>query len=59
MVIDSWGNILQENADAVSALTLNIDKAKESLIGVREQMNVVKHNRFRTSLMPLIEHKTK
>ncbi|WP_339053445.1 deaminated glutathione amidase [Arsenophonus endosymbiont of Crataerina pallida] len=59
MVIDSWGNILQENADAVSALTLNIDKAKESLIGVREQMKVVKHNRFRTSLMPLIEHKTK
>lgn len=59
MVIDSWGNILQENADAVSALTLNIDKAKESLVRVREQMKVVKHNRFRTSLMPSIEHKTK
>ncbi|HBC9171327.1 TPA: carbon-nitrogen hydrolase family protein [Proteus mirabilis] len=53
MAVDGWGKVLKKNPDAVSALTLNI--RVDSLEGMREQIRVVKHNRFRPKLTHLIK----
>lgn len=53
MAIDGWSKVLKKNPDAVSALTLNV--GVESLHGMREQIRVVKHNRFRPKLTHLIK----
>ncbi|KLU17551.1 amidohydrolase, partial [Proteus mirabilis] len=53
MAIDGWGKVLKKNPDAVSALTLNV--GVDSLHGMREQIRVVKHNRFRPKLTHLIK----
>lgn len=49
MVIDSWGNVLAENADAVKALEVCVDGGKSSTI--RIQMPVMQHNRFQPTLI--------
>ncbi|TQI82472.1 putative amidohydrolase [Serratia fonticola] len=53
MVVDSWGNILAENADAVSALKVRVDTGK--LKTVRKQMPVMQHNRFRPTLIAPVD----
>ncbi|MCT8342643.1 carbon-nitrogen hydrolase family protein [Photorhabdus kleinii] len=53
MAVDGWGKVIKKNPDAVSALQLNI--RADSLKIMREQMKVVKHNRFRPQLTSLIE----
>ncbi|NHB96220.1 deaminated glutathione amidase [Photorhabdus stackebrandtii] len=53
MVVDGWGKVIKKNPDAVSALQLNV--RAESLKIMREQMKVVKHNRFQPQLTSLIE----
>ncbi|MCE1782259.1 carbon-nitrogen hydrolase family protein, partial [Enterobacter hormaechei] len=45
--------VIKKNPDAVSALQLNV--RADSLKIMREQMKVVKHNRFRPQLTSLIE----
>ncbi|WP_387467181.1 deaminated glutathione amidase [Photorhabdus sp. RM323S] len=56
MVVDGWGKVIKKNPDAVSALQLNV--RVDSLKIMREQMKVVKHNRFRPQLTSLIEKNT-
>ncbi|EQC01246.1 carbon-nitrogen hydrolase family protein [Photorhabdus temperata] len=56
MVVDGWGKVIKKNPDAVSALQLNV--RADSLKIMREQMKVVKHNRFRPQLTSLIEKNT-
>ncbi|MGV7962963.1 carbon-nitrogen hydrolase family protein [Photorhabdus tasmaniensis] len=56
MVVDGWGKVIKKNPDAVSALQLNV--RVYSLKIMREQMKVVKHNRFRPQLTSLIEKNT-
>ncbi|WP_445375650.1 deaminated glutathione amidase [Photorhabdus tasmaniensis] len=56
MVVDGWGKVIKKNPDAVSALQLNV--RVDSLKIMREQMRVVKHNRFRPQLTSLIEKNT-
>ncbi len=53
MAVDSWGNVLAENADAVSALKVRVDTGK--LKTVRKQMPVMQHNRFRPTLIAPVE----
>lgn len=53
MVVDSWGNILAENPDAVSALKVRVDTGK--LKTVRKQMPVMQHNRFRPTLIAPVD----
>ncbi|PQQ29398.1 deaminated glutathione amidase [Photorhabdus hindustanensis] len=53
MAVDGWGKVIKKNPDAVSALQLNV--RADSLKIMREQMKVVKHNRFRPQLTSLIE----
>ncbi|MCW7761767.1 amidohydrolase [Photorhabdus luminescens] len=53
MAVDGWGKVIKKNPDAVSALQLNV--RADSLKVMREQMKVVKHNRFRPQLTSLIE----
>ncbi|MCE1736602.1 carbon-nitrogen hydrolase family protein, partial [Enterobacter hormaechei] len=50
------GEIIKKNALTVSALQLNI--RRDSLIHMREQIKVVKHNRFRPQLTSLIKKNT-
>lgn len=54
MVVDSWGNVLAENADAVSALKVRVDTGK--LHTVRKQMPVMHHNRFQPTLIAPVEN---
>lgn len=49
MAVDSWGNILAQNADAVSALKVRVNTSK--LKTVRIQMPVLQHNRFQPVLI--------
>jgi predicted amidohydrolase len=49
LAVDGWGKVLAENADAVAALKVRVDSA--GLQTVREQMPVLRHNRFQTSLI--------
>lgn len=53
MVVDSWGNVLAENPDAVSALKVRVDTGK--LKTVRIQMPVMQHNRFQPTLIAPVE----
>ncbi|NHB93007.1 deaminated glutathione amidase [Photorhabdus cinerea] len=53
MAVDGWGKVMKKNPDAVSALQLNV--RADSLKIMREQMKVVKHNRFRPQLTSLIK----
>ncbi|KAA1195621.1 deaminated glutathione amidase [Photorhabdus heterorhabditis] len=53
MAVDGWGKVIKKNPDAVSALQLNV--RADSLKIMREQMKVVKHNRFRPQLTSLIK----
>lgn len=48
MAVDGWGKVLAENPDAVSALKVRVDIT--GLKTIREQMPVLQHNRFQTSL---------
>lgn len=48
LAVDGWGKVLAENADAVAALKVRVDTA--SLQPLRQQMPVLQHNRFQTSL---------
>lgn len=52
LAVDGWGKVLKKNVDAVSALELNLHV--DSLEVMREQIKVVKHNRFRPHLTSLI-----
>lgn len=54
MVVDSWGNVLAENPDAVSALKVRVDTGK--LHTVRKQMPVMQHNRFQPTLIAPVEN---
>lgn len=54
MVVDSWGNVLAENADAVSALKVRVDTGK--LHTIRKQMPVLQHNRFQPTLIAPVEN---
>ncbi|KLU15870.1 MULTISPECIES: deaminated glutathione amidase [Xenorhabdus] len=56
MAVSGWGEIIKKNPLAVSALQLNI--RRESLTHMREQIKVVKHNRFRPQLTSLIKKNT-
>lgn len=49
LAIDGWGRVLAENADTVAALKVRVNTA--DLKNIREQMPVLPHNRFQTSLM--------
>ncbi|WP_127959048.1 deaminated glutathione amidase [Serratia microhaemolytica] len=49
IAIDSWGNVLTQNADAVSALKVRVDTSK--LNTIRMQMPVMQHNRFQPQLV--------
>lgn len=53
MVVDSWGNVLAENPDAVSALKVRVNTGK--LKTIRVQMPVMQHNRFQPSLIAPVE----
>lgn len=53
LAVDGWGKVMKKNVDAVAATVLNIQT--ESLNGMREQIRVVKHNRFRPQLTSLIK----
>lgn len=53
MVVDGWGTVLAQNADAVSALKVRIDTGM--LKTLRAQMPVIQHNRFRPSLIASVE----
>ncbi|MFV8987236.1 deaminated glutathione amidase [Serratia fonticola] len=54
MVVDSWGNVLAENPDAVSALKVRVDTGK--LHTIRKQMPVMQHNRFQPTLIAPVEN---
>ncbi|MGM0511529.1 amidohydrolase [Serratia fonticola] len=54
MVVDSWGNVLAENPDAVSALKVRVDTGK--LYTIRKQMPVMQHNRFQPTLIAPVEN---
>ncbi|ALX92143.1 deaminated glutathione amidase [Serratia fonticola] len=54
MVVDSWGNVLAENPDAVSALKVRVNTGK--LHTVRKQMPVMQHNRFQPTLIAPVEN---
>ncbi|MDR0218353.1 MAG: carbon-nitrogen hydrolase family protein [Enterobacteriaceae bacterium] len=56
MAVNGWGEVIKKNPVNVNALTLNI--RRESLHLMREQIKVVKHNRFRPKLTSLIEKNT-
>ncbi|CDG22964.1 putative N-carbamoyl-D-amino acid hydrolase [Xenorhabdus poinarii G6] len=53
LAVSGWGDVIKQNPLSVSALLLNI--RKESLTHMREQIKVVKHNRFRPQLTSLIK----
>lgn len=53
LAVDGWGKVMKKNVDAVAATVLNIQT--ENLNGMREQIRVVKHNRFRPQLTSLIK----
>lgn len=55
LAVDGWGKVLKKNTDAVASLVLNI--RVDSLSVIREQIKVVKHNRFRPNLTSLIKPK--
>ncbi|AKJ43284.1 deaminated glutathione amidase [Pragia fontium] len=48
MAIDPWGNIVGLNADAVEGIKVHVDTS--GMQKLREQMPVVKHNRFQPVL---------
>lgn len=54
MVVDSWGNVLAENPDAVSALKVRVNTSK--LHTIRKQMPVMQHNRFQPTLIAPVEN---
>lgn len=49
MAVNAWGEILVQNADVVSALTVNVEIT--TLAKIRSQMPVVQHNRFQPTLI--------
>ncbi|GAB1439972.1 carbon-nitrogen hydrolase family protein [Providencia sp.] len=57
LAVDGWGKVMKKNVDAVAFTVLNIKTG--SLSGMREQIRVVKHNRFRPQLTSLIKKETK
>ncbi|HHR5900853.1 TPA: deaminated glutathione amidase [Providencia alcalifaciens] len=57
LAVDGWGKVMKKNVDAVSALVVNVQT--DSLNVMREQIRVVKHNRFRPQLTSLIKKQTK
>ncbi|PHM71398.1 deaminated glutathione amidase [Xenorhabdus kozodoii] len=56
MAVSGWGEIIKKNPLTVSALPLNI--RQDSLALMREQIKLVKHNRFRPQLTSLIKKNT-
>lgn len=56
MAVDGWGKVIKKNVDAVASIVLNIKT--DSLSVMREQIKVVKHNRFRPQLTSLIKKDT-
>ncbi|HDL8055652.1 deaminated glutathione amidase [Yersinia enterocolitica] len=50
MAVDAWGKIIGQNPDAVAALKVKIDT--NGLETIRNQMPVLQHNRFVSSLVP-------
>lgn len=56
LAVDGWGKVIKKNVDAVASIVLNIQT--NSLSGMREQIRVVKHNRFRPQLTSLIQKET-
>ncbi|AJI81918.1 putative carbon-nitrogen hydrolase [Yersinia enterocolitica] len=50
MAVDAWGKIIGQNPDAVSALKVKIETT--GLKTIRNQMPVLQHNRFASSLVP-------
>ncbi|EKT59958.1 deaminated glutathione amidase [Providencia sneebia] len=56
LAVDGWGKVIKKNVDAVASMVLNIKT--DSLVGMREQIKVVKHNRFRPQLTSLIKKET-
>ncbi|ENZ0172249.1 deaminated glutathione amidase [Providencia rettgeri] len=57
LAVDGWGKVMKKNVDAVASTALNIKT--DSLSVMREQIKVVKHNRFRPQLTSLIKKETK
>ncbi|EJD6499042.1 deaminated glutathione amidase [Providencia alcalifaciens] len=57
LAVDGWGKVIKKNVDAVASTVLNIKT--DSLGVMREQIRVVKHNRFRPQLTSLIKKETK
>ncbi|HDN2511219.1 MULTISPECIES: deaminated glutathione amidase [Providencia] len=53
LAVDGWGKVMKKNVDAVASTVLNIKT--DSLSVMREQIRVVKHNRFRPQLTSLIK----
>lgn len=53
MMVDAWGSVLAQNADAVSALKVRVDAG--GLHTIRTQMPLTQHNRFQPSLTAPIE----
>lgn len=53
LAVDGWGKVMKRNVDAVASTVLNIKT--DSLSVMREQIRVVKHNRFRPQLTSLIK----
>lgn len=56
LAVDGWGKVMKKNVDAVASTVLNIKT--DSLSVMREQIRVVKHNRFRPQLTSLIKKET-
>ncbi|WP_273802915.1 deaminated glutathione amidase [Providencia rettgeri] len=56
LAVDGWGKVIKKNVDAVASTVLNIKT--DSLSVMREQIRVVKHNRFRPQLTSLIKKDT-
>ncbi|MDR2225159.1 MAG: carbon-nitrogen hydrolase family protein [Providencia sp.] len=56
LAVDGWGKVMKKNVDAVASTVLNIKT--DSLSVMREQIRVVKHNRFRPQLTSLIKKDT-
>ena len=57
LAVDGWGKVMKKNVDAVASTVLNIKT--DSLSVMREQIKVVKHNRFIPQLTSLIKKETK
>ncbi|QZY63787.1 carbon-nitrogen hydrolase family protein [Providencia rettgeri] len=57
LAVDGWGKVMKKNVGAVASTVLNIKT--DSLSVMREQIKVVKHNRFRPQLTSLIKKETK